>query len=498
MIPPRLAFAFLIAATAAGAADISPKRADELIARLPAGDPWIKTPDASTLAWGESHLMHAFVDLYEATGDAKYLAEVAHRGDRLLTHRDDRRGIADGSGHVRPAWSMASKYVVAEGALADAAGRTVITLRSTPTAYNNLTKIVVEPAAGGRFSIHVSNAQFKREERFADLSLDPEDARFVEKNVNTPKPTHSAKAGTFSEHSNLLRATVVETRGESLAAQRLTLRPIPLAFMGYLGVIYHPMLRFAEIVKGDVRHAALVPAADRFVTAAAESYADASRRLWREGPAAGEGFYLTCEPGESFPFDNVGLPFNYLGRHTAAQLALHRLTGRAEYRERAEKMARLFQRRLKLDVTADLYVWNYWYEPITTTGWTPANSPSRNIPNYPPAAAIEDISHGVLDIALVVSAREAGLVFDDSDLRRFARTLLTHVLNPARTGVNRRVDGSGGEYPDYLPALAGWLALSAADAAVYRDIRRTVETSGRDDLALVAALLKWERRLGPK
>lgn len=477
--------------------ELSVTHADALLARVSKEDAWVKTPDASTLAWGESHLLHALVDLFEATGDLKYLAEVARRGDQLLTHRDDRRGVADGSGQIRPAWSMASKYVVADGELRDAMGQRVVALRSTPSAYNNLTKIeVFAVIPTGRFSLRVSNTHFRRDEAFSDLSLDPADARFLEKIVNTPKPTHSAKAGSYTQHSNLLRATVVIGAARGPVAQKLTLKPIPLAYMGYLGMIYHPMLRFAEIVKTDARCAELVPAAERFVRAAEESYAEASKRLWREGPRAGEGYYLCCERGESFPFDNVGEPFNYLGRHTAAQLALFRLTGKAEYRERAERMARLFKHRLKLDGPRDLYTWNYWYDPVTTTGWTPANSPSLNIPNFPPAAAVEDISHGVLDIALVLGAKEAGVVFDEADLRRFANTLLTHVLTADRKAVNRRVDGSGGVYRDYLPALAGWVNLASADAAVYREIRRTVEASGREDLGLVAALLKWARKFG--
>ncbi|MCX6955306.1 MAG: hypothetical protein NTV51_24390, partial [Verrucomicrobia bacterium] len=240
----------------------------------------------------------------------------------------------------------------------------------------------------------------------------------------------------------------------------------------------------------------LAPAAGRFVQAAEESYADATKRLWREGPNAGEGYYVCCERGESFPFDNVGEPFNYLGRHTAAQLALARLTGKAEYRERAERMSRLFKNRLKLDAARNLYTWNYWYDPVTTTGWTPANSPSANIPNYPPVAAVEDISHGVLDVAMVDAAQAAGVVFDEADLRRFANTLLANVLTADRTGVNRRVDGGAGVYPDYFPALSGWINLARADPAVYREIRRTVEAKGPDDLGLVAAMLKWEQKLG--
>lgn len=504
MSPPRCivllcALAAMALPPTTRALDISARHADELIARLPSADPWERAPDGSTLAWGESHLLHALVDLFEATGDPKYLREVARRGERLLTHRDDRRGVADGSGHRRPAWSMGSKYVVAEGRILDAAGQPAILLRSTPSSHNNLTKVEVTPMIGGpvgRFALRVTNAQFKREERFENLSLERGDQRYVETIVNAAVPTHLARAGSYTDASNLIRVTVPDGAGAPRLPQSLTLRPIPLAFAGYLGVIYHPLLRWAEIVKADARWAEWTAVADRFVQTAEESYADASRRLWREGPNPGEGYYLCCEPGESFPFDNVGQPFNYLGRHTAAQLALFRLTGRPAYRERAEKMSRLFRQRLKLDAARDLYTWHYWYEPVTTTGWTPASSPSRNVPNYPRVATIEDISHGVLDIAMVVSAHQAKIVFDDADLKRFARTLLTHVLNPDRTGVRRRVDGSAGEYPDYFPALAGWLDLAGADPDVYREIRRTVEARGPDNLQLVAALLKWEQRLG--
>ncbi len=488
-----------VAAGAAAESGLSRARADALLARLPAGDPWIKVPDGSTLAWGESHLLHALVDLYEATDDPRYLAEVALRGERLLTHRDDRRGAKDGSGHSRPAWSMASKYVVADGTVRGADGAALFTLRSTPTSHNNLTQVEVVPATGGRFALTLANSQFKRTEQFDDLSLDPGDPRFVEAIVNAPVFSRVAKAGHYSDHSNLVRVSRGSApRGGPVPAQRFALRPIPLAYTGYLGVIYHPMLRFAELVRARPALRAFAGAAEAFVQAAEESYADASRRLWREGPAAGEGYYLCCEPGESFPYDNVGEPFNYLGRHTAAQLALHRLTGKTVYRERAEKMAQLFKRRLRHDATRDLYVWNYWYEPVTTTGWTAANSPSRNLPILAPAAIVEDASHGVLDIALVVAAHDAGVVFDRADLERFANTLLKNVLTPGRDGIHRRVDGTGGTYPDYLPALGGWLELSGANPEVYRAIRRTLETTGTHDPKVIAAVLKWERRLADR
>ena len=478
---------------AAEAGAFTRAHADALIARLPAEDPWLKRPDGSTLAWGESHLLHALVDLFEATDDPRYLEEAARRGDQLLAHRDDRRGARDGSGQSRPAWSMADKYVVAEGTLPDSAGQPALQLRSIRSSHNHLTRIEVVPEAGGRFTLKLANDQFRRTEEFAGLSLDPQDARFVTKAVNAPLTGRATRPGHHTHHSALVFVTI-PPGAKPPAGGSITLRPIPLAFGGYVGVIYHPLLRLAELVRARPELAPLRPAADRFVQAAEESYADLARRLWRDGPGPGEGFYLSCERGESFPYDNIGLPMNYLGRHTATELALHRLTGRPEYRARAERMARLFQRRLKHHTRHDLYSWLYWYEPATE-GWKPEQSPSVNTPYLPPNRAVEDVSHGVLDVALAVSAAQAGVVFERRDLERFARTLLHNVLTPARDGVRRRVDGTGDPFPGFLPALAGWLELSVADPAVYREIRRTLETTRTAELTVVAAVLKWERRL---
>lgn len=495
--------AWLLLASGLAAAPVRPAgltlaHAEALVARLPAGDPWERIPDGSTLAWGEAATLHALLDLFEASGDGRYLADVARRGDRLLTHRDDRRGVVDGSGKSRPAWSMGSRYAVAEAVLVDAAGAPALRVRSAPNNFNDQTRLEVVAESRARFTLRVSNAHFRREETFAGLSLDPADTRFAVRVVNSSEPFATPRAGSGTGPSQLVRVEVASGGRVPPDAQSLMLRPIPLAFNGYLGVIYHPLMRFAERVRGIPGDAALTAAAGRFVVAAEESYADLHRRLWRDGPGEGEGTYLTCEPGESFPYDNVGLPFNFLGRHTAVELALHRLTGRAEYRDKATRMTQLFLRRLRRDVARDLYTWNYWYEPITTTGWRPPDGPSRNIPWLKPIAIVEDISHGALDIALVVEAHRAGVLVTETDLLRFARTLRLNVLTPDRSSVLRRVDGQGGVHADYVPALAGWLELAGSDPEVYREIRRVAEAVQTSDLGLIAALLKWERRLSAR
>jgi hypothetical protein len=345
-----------------------------------------------------------------------------------------------------------------------------------------------------RFSLKIRNSFWKRDESFSDLSFDPKDERFIEKIVNDPMSPYSTRAGDYTEvKSNLIR---VKITGESLPlAQNITLKSIPLAYTGYLGIIYNPMLRMAEYVKSKPDLSVLIPAANRFIQAAEESYKDANARLWRNGPSIGEGYYLTCEKGESFPADNVGQPINFLAMHTSTQLALFRLTGKKEYRDRSEKMSQLLKNRLQYNQEEDLYVWTYWYEPMTTVGWKPEDKLSSNVMFYKGAANMEDSSHGVLDIGMVMAANREGLVFTKQDVMRFSNTLLKNVLLPNRTGIRRAVDGKGGDHAAYFPILHGWLELAAVNPEVYRDIRETYLIRGEENLAFTAELLRWERKM---
>jgi len=475
--------------------EISRSRADFLISKLSKADPWDARPDGSALAWGEAATLETLVDMYEATDDPVYLKEVLRRGDRMLTHRDDIRGISDGSGKSRPAWSMGLKYVVAKGDLLDALGNSAIGIRSTPSSNNNLSIIELIPdSKSNRFALKISNSFFKRTETFSNLSTDPKDDRFIEKIVNDPLSPYSTRGGDYSEiKSNLIR---VKIKGSTLPiAQIITLEPITLAYTGYLGIIYNPLLRLAEFARKKSELVEFRPAAERFIRAAEESYLDATVRLWRNGPNQGEGYYLTCERGESFPADNVGQPINFLGMHTSSQLALYRLTGKKAYLEHSEKMARLLKNRLMYNPNSDLYVWTYWYEPMTTIGWKPEDMLSSNVMIYKGSANIEDSSHGVLDIAMVAAANRSGIVFTKEDLLRFSNTLLKNVILPDRSGIRRAVDGKGGDHAAYFPILHGWLELAAYNPEVYQEIRKTYLNRDEENLAFTAELLRWERKM---
>ena len=475
--------------------EISRARVDLLISKLPESDPWDARPDGSALAWGEAATLETLVDMYEATDDPAYLKEVARRGDRMLTHRDDRLGVSDGSGKIRPAWSMGLKYVVAKGKLLNASGKIAVDIRSTTYANNNLTIVELIPdSKTGLCNLKITNSFWKRNETFFNLSLNPNDERFIEKIVNDPLSPYSTRAGDYSDaKSNLIRVKVTESTIP--VAQSIRLEPITLAYSGYLGIIYHPLLRLAELVKQKSELTELRPAAERFINAAEESYLDASARLWRNGPNQGEGYYLTCERGESFPADNVGQPINFLGMHTSSQLALYRLTGKKEYLERSEKMARLLKNRLQYQQESNLYVWTYWYEPMTTIGWKPEDMLSSNVMIYKGSPNVEDSSHGVLDIAMVTAANRAGIVFTKEDAIRFSNTLLRNVILPDRSGIRRAVDGKGGDHGAYFSILHGWLELAAYNPEVYYEIRKTYLNRAKENLAFTAELLRWERKM---
>lgn len=131
---------------------------------------------------------------------------------------------------------------------------------------------------------------------------------------------------------------------------------------------------------------------------------------------------------------------------------------------------------------------------MTTVGWKPEDNLSFNVKYFKPAAYVEDISHGVLDIAMIVAANRTGIVFSNTDVQRFANTLLINVLLPHRSGVRRGVDG-GPEYPAYFNALHGWLELSAANPEVYHAISKAYFQNGDESLSFCTSLLKWEREL---
>ena len=67
------------------------------------------TNENGTLAWAQSYLLEAYLDMYEATGDKRYIEKFVSQANRVIKNTDVERGIQDYKGRLRTGWSS-TKY----------------------------------------------------------------------------------------------------------------------------------------------------------------------------------------------------------------------------------------------------------------------------------------------------------------------------------------------------------------------------------------------------
>lgn len=70
------------------------------------GDGYSKyTNETGALAWSESYILDAYLDMYEATRDDKYLDKFVIHVDRIIANTDVNRGVSDYKGRSAVGWS---------------------------------------------------------------------------------------------------------------------------------------------------------------------------------------------------------------------------------------------------------------------------------------------------------------------------------------------------------------------------------------------------------
>src|SRR5208282_1580842 len=98
-------------------------------------------------------------------------------------------------------------------------------------------------------------------------------------------------------------------------------------------------------------------------------------------------------------------------------LAMHEVTGKPVYRQRAEQWWRIMKSRMRLQQGEKFFVWNYW-EPAGPWDYKPDGAPKHWVGVHPNAGYYEIDAEGIVD------AYEHGLVFDRRDLDRLIATAL--------------------------------------------------------------------------
>lgn len=200
-------------------------------------------------------------------------------------------------------------------------------------------------------------------------------------------------------------------------------------------ILLQPMLRCAELVKNDA-------ALDRRFGVHAQHYVELATRIgwekWnRRGvyyrDAAGFGSYhiktrfIDAKTWQWVPSPVISHSEN-LNKHSAmaiVMLRLWRITGREEYRTRAEEIMSRLKHLFRYYPEEDRVTWNFWmpHGPYDIVGdklasWV-AVHPNR--PNYQSE-----------EVARMVEMYDSGLVFDRNDLQRLINA--NHFMMPAQPG----------------------------------------------------------------
>lgn len=169
---------------------------------------------------------------------------------------------------------------------------------------------------------------------------------------------------------------------------------------------------------------------------------------WADLPHGAGLYKFTKNPTQRFP--DTSLPHNQYLALARTWLVLADLPGYGNAtlcRQRAAAMAIYFKQNLRLVEGA--YDWHYW-DPL----------PQEDVGRH-----TEDYSHATIDIGFAVQAAARGIVFEEEDLRRFARTYVDVMWNgdKDKPRFGGRVNTNEGD----KVAWADWVELCMADLRVW-------------------------------
>ncbi|MFH1570647.1 MAG: hypothetical protein ABIL09_21835, partial [Gemmatimonadota bacterium] len=246
--------------------------------------------------------------------------------------------------------------------------------------------------------------------------------------------------------------------------------PRPLEYVVHQGQFLYPMALFCELALGQPGLKRYRPVARAWIDALAE-LARAHERDWLDMGRGAGAYRFSVSPSQRYP--NRILPHNqYLSLARAFAVLAPR---RRLFAERAAAMGQWFRRNLRRVGSA--YEWHYW-------DWIEGDEPGHS--------AVEDTSHGHIDIAFAVEACRRGLVFRPVDLRRFAATLLDRMWNGSleEPRLAHRVDGEPGD----ARAFRGWVDLAQWEPRVWDALWALYERSEQPAMEAPTMLQGWLRR----
>lgn len=480
----------------------------DYIDQLGTNGDWFKNSndESGTLAWGETSVMMAYLDMYETTWDTAYLDKFISHADAVLNQRDSVRGVSDYNGDSLAAWRSGSRYTMAEKLLKDTGGSNVLRVKSvrngdsaggtgTANDNNSIHVRVTQGTNPGSFKLNVFSQVLGVDTTYDNLNMDNASPDYALTRVKDRLVVLEDMGGSGTNNP------VIMSQAEPLESKYMYL----LVDNAYVTV---PYARYVDLVYNDSSFpigGTYRSKADTYKTAVKTvlSYFDS---YWTDNPADNTEGYFTFAYGSPIWADGVDEPLNRLAAIGMAYLYINHAEADAVYEMRASKMANLFKQDLELrtvtvsGATYDYYFWTYWDQDLYGyKGWTTSAGISSNTKSYGGYKATEDVSHALLDIYFAYLAYKHQLkvvntttpVFNLTDMQRFANNYTKKIIqSDGRMSSDVAGNGISANY------VAEWLLLTEFDPEVYNKTKDLVDQKdylGTTRAIGMSALMNWAK-----
>ena len=369
------------------------------------------------IVWNEAQFMESLINMYKVTHNHRYLDIFLEHANHVLQVRDDNAGRPDYAGNLRPGWQTGGYYTLGIPVIIpDNLGAPAIEVQGVHIAGNNYTVVEIFKEDNDCFTIEVRN-NFRRKDtvvvRYENLTL-----KNAEKKVNAGLSPHS-----------WIRLRVIGNAIPRPGVYHLSDTYRMVLHELHTPIIGIPFLLFADLVFRNPELSPYQSKAEEYVHAFEQCFRDYSNS-WREDS---EGGYFVFEPGGKYWTSGLTVPYNALSANGRFLLWLWRVTGNANYLEKATALAKKVRAGLTL-LPDDTITMPYWVKnSLPYNGWQDRNSNPINglYVQCDPDKATEDVSHFSLTLHFMVEAYQMGIVFEESDLNAVARTFRERVYKPS-------------------------------------------------------------------
>lgn len=376
------------------------------------------------LAWGESFVLDAYLEMYQVTHDTRFLDRFVRHARSVLSQTDEARQVMDYEGRSGPVWRAGARYGYASLLVPGTDNNPIGFLIAKKNQLNSYTYLEVRAgSAPHTFMMRITNSAYGVSEGYDLLVSDRHSANYWVRRINARSVLARAAS---------LRSAADQTRARPKAPTRFD--PIFMVHAAHTGLMAYPLAKFGRIVAADASLTAGYGADAQACLSTAVRAVAFHEPEWVDAGSVG---YYRFAPGAPIWCDGLGLPYNQNVIMGRALLELFRATGDESYLTKATKIANHFRAGLAT-TGVNGYRWRYWWGS-GLSGWDARHSPSVNTPTYAGFTSFEDIVHASYDIDFMADCVDAGVVFTDADLARVANTMVLTMARP--DDIANRVDG---------------------------------------------------------